>query len=489
MGIIANQSVKNIITICVAFGLGAVNTLVFYPTFFNASEYGLIVFLLATSNILMPLIGFGVNQTIIKFFSSYSDEKQQSRFMSTIVFLPILIAIPVGSIAVWSHDQIAQFLSSKNPIIEEYVWVIFVVALATSYFEVFYAWARVQLKTVYGNILKEIYPRLFLFCLLISVYFFQLDLKQFVQLLVVGYFIRLIWMMVIAFRLYQPKFIFKFPNTMKPMLTYSFYIFLAGSASSLILDIDKFMIPQKKAIEQTAYYAVAVFIATIVEVPGRAIFQILNPLVSKAINENNKNEIKKLYQKSSLNLLIISGWFFLIINLNVEYLFSLLSDEGYASAVWVVLMISLSKLFLMSFGCGTAIISNASFYKVALVFSVMMAFSVYILNEIFISQYGINGAALSTLAVVVFFLVIRVIYLQVKIQIIPYTLNSIKVSVLILLCYVLFTHLMPVLSPIVGIIVQSIFLSILYVSGILAFGLSHDLTRLFHKFFFKQKRM
>ena len=47
------------------------------------------------------------------------------------------------------------------------------------------------------------------------------------------------------------------------------------------------MIPQKQAISQTAYYAVAVFIATVVEIPGRAMFQILNPMVAKALNDQN----------------------------------------------------------------------------------------------------------------------------------------------------------------------------------------------------------
>ena len=60
------------------------------------------------------------------------------------------------------------------------------------------------------------------------------------------------------------------------------------------------MIPQKEAISQTAYYAVAVFIATVVEIPGRAMFQILNPLVAKALNEENYFELKNLYKNSQL---------------------------------------------------------------------------------------------------------------------------------------------------------------------------------------------
>ena len=90
--------------------------------------------------------------------------------------------------------------------------------------------------------------------------------------------------------LYFPKITFSLPKNIGSILTYSFYIFLAGSAASILIDIDKFMIPQKEAISQTAFYAVAVFIATVVEIPGRAMFQIVNPLVAKALNENNEKQ-------------------------------------------------------------------------------------------------------------------------------------------------------------------------------------------------------
>ena len=61
------QSAKNLITIVIAFLIGAINTLILYPYFFGAEKQGLVVFLLSTSNLLMPLIGLGISQTIIKF--------------------------------------------------------------------------------------------------------------------------------------------------------------------------------------------------------------------------------------------------------------------------------------------------------------------------------------------------------------------------------------------------------------------------------------
>ena len=72
MGIVFNQSYKNIIIIAFALLIGGVNTLYFYPVFLKEQYYGLVVFLLATSNLLQPIISFGSQHTIIKYFSSFN---------------------------------------------------------------------------------------------------------------------------------------------------------------------------------------------------------------------------------------------------------------------------------------------------------------------------------------------------------------------------------------------------------------------------------
>ena len=171
MGIVVNQTSKNILTISFALILGGINTLYFYPEFLQAEYYGLVVFLLATSNLLQPIMSLGTQHTIIKFYSSFNQKKDKDSFLSTIILIPLIIIIPITFIVIQAHDLIGEFLSIQNPIIESYVWVIFLVAFATSYFEVFYAWSRVQLKSVFGNILKEIYPRLSVFVLLILIIF------------------------------------------------------------------------------------------------------------------------------------------------------------------------------------------------------------------------------------------------------------------------------------------------------------------------------
>ena len=477
MGIVVNQSYKNIIIISIALVIGGVNTLYFYPVFLKAKYYGLVVFLLATSNLLQPLISFGSQHTIIKYFSSYNSAKEKDIFMSSIIFLPIMTIIPICYLVVQFHDIIASFLSLKNPIIESYVWVIFLVAFATSYFEVFYSWARVQLKSVFGNFLKEIYPRVSIFILLLLVFFDIISKENFVWYLTGFYYLRLLIMIAYSLKLYTPNFYFKLPVNTKQILSYSIYIFLAGSAASILIDIDKFMIPQKEAISQTAFYAVAVFIATVVEIPGRALFQIVNPLVAKALNTNNFTELKMLYKESSLNLLIISGLFFLLINLNIVPFYELMDNPSYGTAVWVVLMISLSKLILMSFGCGPAILATSKFYKITLPFSIGMALSVYFLNDYLIDLMGINGAALSTLVVVAVFTFLKIIYLKSKLNLSPYSFNSVKTLLIIGSLFLIFENISFPFKGISLIIINSLIIGLVYTLVVYYSNLSGTLNK------------
>jgi O-antigen/teichoic acid export membrane protein len=479
MGIVAKQTSLNVIIIAIAFAIGGLNTLVFYPLFLSAEEYGLVVFLLATSNLLMPLIGFGVHQTIIRFFSSYNTKEEQRRFMSSVILLPLFFSLIVGGVGGMLYHTISTALSIQNLVIANYTWVIFVIAVATAYFEVFYAWARVQLHSVAGNTLKEIFPRLYLFLLLMALYFFDLPFHDFIVALVIGYYLRLLLMIVLANRYYPLRIRLRlyFPSNIRSILTYSVTILLAGSAGSLIIDIDKFMIPQLEEIKQTAFYAVAIFAATIVEVPARAMWQILNPLVATAVNENNFKEVKSLYRRSALNLVVISGWFFLLVNLNSEALFSLLPNVGYQKVTLVVLYISLAKLITMIFGCGGAIISNSSFYQISLVFSVVMALGVSILNMVWIPLYGIDGAALATFVVVGLSIVVKILYIQFKIKVHPLSWNLLKTLFTVGILYTLFQYVEWAFSPIIKIVLTSALVSGLYFLTVAQFKLSDDLIR------------
>ncbi len=481
MGVVLKQSFKNTVITFTAFGIGGINALFLYTSFLSDKYYALVTFLLTTANLLMPLTAFGVQYSILKFFSSYKTKKDKDVFLSFSMLLPLFIAIPFGVLGSVFYEQISNYLSIKNPIIKEYTWVVYLVAVATAYFEIFYAWAKVQMQSVIGNIFKEMFSRVAATILLLLVYFELISQVEFIYYLTGAYFIRMSVMLFYALKLYKPRFHFQLPKNYKEILKYASYIILAGSAGAILLDIDKFMIPQKEAIELTAYYAVGVYIASVIEVPGRSMAQIVQPITAKALNENNMAEIKKLYKSTSINLLLACGLIFLLINLNINQAY-LLIDEKYSDGVMVVLMISLAKLYTMALGNNGAIISNSKYYKILLPYAIAMALSVIFLNDWLIDLYQMNGAALSTLLVILFFNTVKIWYVKQKFKILPFSIKTLYIIVLIVIVYSIFYSWDFSFHPILNIALKSMLISILYFVFVYKMKVSLDFNQLINRF-------
>lgn len=487
MGIVLKESYKNTFTLLIAILVGAINTLFLYVYFLDTKYYGLVTFLLSTAFILKPLMALGVNYSIVKFFSSFTSKKETDSFLSYALWFPMLIVIPLAIICSVFYDGIANILAKENPLVKDYTYLIFLVALATAYFEIFYAWARVHLKSVFGNTLKELFVRLVATVLLFAVYFDWINSHQFVLYLTGAYFLQTFLMMWFAFKLYLPKFSFSIPVNFKEIVKYSLYIIMAGSAATILLDIDKFMIPQKEAIEQVAFYAVAVYIGTIIEIPGRAMSQIVQPLTAKAINEKKDDEVLLLYQKTAITLLIASGLIFILVNANLESLYVFLPKK-YTGGFWVVLMISIAKLYHMFLGNNGAIISNSKYYKILLPYGLLMALSVILLNDWFIDLYGINGAALATLVVVMFFNTLKLQYVRKKFNIQPTTTKTWIVLFFIFLFTTIGVMFNFGFHPIVNILLESILLASAYLFVLIHFQVSTDITGVYKQMISKFKK-
>jgi len=481
LGIIFKQSFRNTLIIYLAFAIGGINTLFLYTRFLEDTYYGLVVFLLSAANLLMPLTAFGIQYTIVKFYSSYTSKVEKDKFLSMAMFLPLFIAIPLGFLGTVFYEQIGKLISKENPIIEDYTFVIYLVAIATAYFEIFYAWSKVQLKSVFGNFMKELYNRVVVFILLMAVFLEFITKEEFIFYLTGAYFVRMLIMMLYAFKTYLPKITFSFPSNFKEIFKYSAYIILAGSASAILIDIDKVMLPGKKELELAAYYTVAVFIGSIIEAPGRAMGQILQPLTAKALNEKNLDEVGRLYKKSSINLALVCGLFFLLVNLNIQSLFELL-PEKYSGGVWVVLMISFAKLYTMFLGTNGAIISNSKYYKILLPYGVVMAITVGVLNYIMIDWIGIDGAALSTLIVIILFNTLKVWYVKVKFSLSPFSTETLLVLFSIVLIFGIFYYVEFPFHPIINIGVKSVLISISYLLLVKQLKISEDINNLIKRY-------
>ena len=483
MGIVLKQSFTNTIILFLGFGVGGINVLFLYTHFLHEDYFGLITFLLSAANIMMPLLVFGMQHTIVKFYSSYKNKEAQDNFLTVTLLLPLLIIVPLALIGTLIYETIANLISVENPIIEKYTYLIFIVAVFMGYFEVFYSWTKVHMKSVFGNFIKELFPRFCTSILLIAVFLKWLTNEQFIYAVVIVYGISTLIMMFYAFNVYKPALKFKLPSNIKEILAFSIYIIVAGSASGILLEIDKFMIPQMEKIAQVAYYSVGIYIASVIAIPTRAMQQITIPITAKDMNSNNLVEVDKLYKQSSINLLIVGGLLFLLINLNIADMYELINKPQFSKGIWVVLIISFSKIIELALGTGNAILVNSSYYKIFFYLSIAMAVTVVFLNKWLISLIGIDGAALATLIVVFMYSFVKIFYIKAKLKIQPFQVNTIKILVLISVIYFGFYFWNFPFHPFVNIILKSSIVVFIYALLVNKFNISEDISSLVIRYF------
>ncbi len=482
MGIVLNQSFKNTISTYLGFGIGAINTLFLYTNFLSDEYFGLIAFLLSAANIMMPFMAFGVHNAIIKFYSTFKTKNSINSFLSFMLFLPLVFVIPAFIIGYFSYDTIGNLLSNENAIVEHYVWHIFILAIAMAYFEIFFAWSKVQLQTVFGNVMKEIFHRLCIMLMLFAVYMDWLSVDQFILALVAMYVLRMVIMMLYAFSIRFPKLKFQKIEKLPSILKYAALMIVAGSVAMLILDIDKFMIGiMLEDIEQVAYYSVAIFIATVIAVPQRAMHQIMMPLTAKYLNENDKPALEDLYKRSSISLLVISGFIFLLIILNINQLYQIIPKE-FTGGLFVVLIVSLAKLYDNSLGNNNAILFNSDYYRMVLFFGVLLAIMAIVLNVIFIPVYGIEGSAFATFLAVVVYNTIKVYFVKQKFNIQPFTMASLKIVFTLIGLSLAFYFWEFPFHPITNIVLKSTLIGLLYFSLIYKMNVSEDISSQIKKY-------
>jgi O-antigen/teichoic acid export membrane protein len=179
MGIVLNQSLKNTIITYIGFAIGGINTIYLYPVFLGATFYGLTNYVTSSANVIMPLFAIGMQNTLVKFYSQYKTEEERSRFLSFTVLFPLLLIIPLLLLGLFFYDDILIFLSKKNAVVKNYIWLIPFIGICMAYFEIFYAWLRVHMHSVFGNFIKEVGLRTASLFLLMGVYYNWITVEGF----------------------------------------------------------------------------------------------------------------------------------------------------------------------------------------------------------------------------------------------------------------------------------------------------------------------
>lgn len=477
MGIVLRQSVQNTVLTYAGFVMGAVNILFLYTRMMSETYFGLVGVVLSTAALLTPLLSVGVPNTLIKFFPGFAASGERDGFLSLMLLLPLAAILPVVLCTYLAETAIAAFLSRENSIVAGYVWHIFTVGMSMAYFEVFFAWSKICLKSAWGTFLKEVFVRLGATLLLLALYLGWFGVETFLWALVGLYLIRTVLMAGYALYLRPLRLTLQLPGTTREMLVYSSLILLGGSVSVILIEVDRFMINQYIRIENVAYYTVSVFIATVIIVPMRAMHQITYPITATLLHEGKMKELSDLYKRSSLGLMLVTLLIFLLILLNLEQLDALL-PENYRGGFYIVLLIGAAKCIESFLGINSAILYNSPYYRTLLLMGVLLAGTTIALNTVFIPAWGITGAAVATFLAVAGYNAAKLVFVGVKYRMLPFSRGTWRVLLLSLVTGALFFRLEFGFHPVLNIVLKSVLVSVFYLGIALRLGVSEDLNSL-----------
>ena len=462
MGIVQSQSIKNTIITFLGFGIGAINALFLYTNFLGKLHYGIIATILSGANIMMPLMAFGAQNTLIRFFSSYKNQKERDEFLTFMLFLPLALILPLGLGFYIFYDDISHSWIEENPTLEPFFWLIPVIGLFMAYFEVFYAWAKVHMQSVIGNFISEVSVRLVVMILLIGVHFKWLAKDTFVYCVALAYFVQLVGMKLYAISVKMPVFRLVIPKNVKEIVQYSSFIIVSGGVAVMLIDFDKVIIARYLPVSENALYSVAIFISTVIAVPSRAMTQIIAPITARLMMENKHDELNELYKKSAINLQVIGGFIMILIFVNIKEMYQLIPQE-YSGGILVVFLIGLCKFYDVLLGNNNSIIVNTKHYRTVLLFGVFTVVLMIVLNMIFIPLYGIEGSAFATLITVIIYNTIKLLYVVKKMDLYPFTNKTLESLGILAICFVLFYFWDFPFHTIINIGLKSILVGALYV--------------------------
>ncbi len=436
MGIVIRHSIYSTIISYVGVFIGYMNLLYLYPRFLSLEQIGLFRTIQDAAILLAPFAQFGLTQSIFRFYPQFVKDKGTSHTFITLIMLMALAGFAIFFVIfkIFEAPLLSYFQDNAKEIIQYSSWVIWLTLLLVM-ISALEAFSRSLLKTIVPNLVREIVARLLLSVLVLLYFSGALSFDQFVIGSIVTYLICLLILISYLWQQgeisIQTNFKSLDQNKFAELIKYSLLSFAGMAGMILIGKVDSMMVSAILGLASNAIYTTAFYMATVIEIPKRALSQITMPLISKAFEQNEMKEVASLYRKTSINQFIIGSLLLIGLWINLDNIFTLMpKGDNFELGKWVVIIIGFGKMMDMLFGPSSEIIVLSKYYQFNIVLIIILASMVIIANNILIPRYGIEGAAWGSAFALIIFNLIKFIFIYIKFGIQPFAWATLKVLVI-----------------------------------------------------------
>ena len=435
MGIIQKQGIKSSIFIMIGFVIGAVNLLVLFPMFFSKNDQGLVRAMIDIGATLSVFCTLGTLPVVYKFFPFYNHYLGPKK--NELPFLTLIINLIGFALLIWIGWENKNFIIrklGKSPSLASYFNYVYPYTFFLMIFYWLEAFAWGLQKGVFTNFLRETAVRILTTILILGVGLNWLNLDQFILLFSGIYVIPTLLLIYNLSTSHEWSFrSFKISSVTKrlkwKMLNFALFVFAGQFFNLLARTNDTFMIVGLRGLSDAGIFAIATYVAAIMEIPQRSLNAISIPILAKSWKDKDFANIKHVYHKSVSNLLAIGLLLFGLIWLNIENLVAFLNwishkeGGGYEALAPIVFIMGLAKLIDLATGVNGQIIGTSNYWRFDFFTNLFYIVLSIPLNFYLISNYSLIGLAYSNLAALTLYNSVRFLFLYKKFKLQPYTLQ------------------------------------------------------------------
>jgi len=486
MSNIRKQSIISSGVVYIGFAVGLLNVYFFTKQdLFLSSQYGLTTIFVAIATLMMAFSTLAMPIYIFKFYPYYKDNLPPSKndmlsialVVNTIGFILVVVA---G--LVFRHLVIRKFGANSPELVRYYAWI-FPMGFGLAVFTILEAYTWSLKKPVLTSFLKEVQWRLLTTVLIVLFYFGLIpDFDLFIKLYAFTYpgiALTLLLYLLFTKNLHLSFQISKVTRRYaKKILTLCLFVYSGTLIFYLSQVFDSLVIASvlEDGTAKAGIFGLATILTSVIQAPQRAVIATTIPHLSRAWKERNMELLQKIYERSSINLLIFATGIFLLILLNYkESILTFRINEEYLLGFNAFIFLGLTRVVDLGTGINTEIIGTSNYWRFQLISGVILLLLMLPLTLILARKYDILGPAIAQFVSISIYNAIRIIFLWKKFRLFPFTIHSLYALLLGVVSFILCYYLFRSIHGFAGLICRSLAFIILYAGSVIYFKLSPDI--------------
>ncbi len=486
MSQIRKQSIISTVFVYFGFFIGFINTYLFTrnDSVFSTSEYALTNIFIAVGNIMFAFANFGMIATVYKFYPYYNDNlaKKKNDLITWALITSLLGFLLVMIAGIFFKDIIIRKFGERSPDFVKYYFWIFPFGFSILLFSILEVFTWNLKKSIFTSFLREVLFRLLTTILILFLSFRLINsFDTFIKFYAFTY--AIVALVLCIYLLYKRELYITFEISRvtkkfhKKIISLASLVYFGGLVYMIAQFIDTIVIMSVVGTTAAGIFSLGSVVAGLVQAPQRGAVAASVPVLSKAWKDKDHGKILLIYQRSGINLLIASLGIFLLVWLNyTDGIRTFHLRPAYLESQWIFFFLGMARIVDLGTGVNSQIIGTSTFWRFEFFSGVVLLSLAIPLNYFLVKKFGIIGAGYSNLISFTVYNTIRIIFLERKFNMHPFSFKTVYAIILAFICYMICYFLFLELHGFWGMVIKSTVFIIFYGGSVIYFNLSPDVS-------------